>query len=227
VSVQTELLGAIATDPEDPGPQLVLADWLLAGDDPRGELIILDHRDRETPGGLTDPDALDRILLLAAEYGFPCARDEVEPMLPFRYAGAEPLQYRLDHAGHHYYVRYQSHSLSVMIDNGAIDSGVQYGFQSPLGTSEPGSWTEDEARVILTLLGDAIRAGTPLIQLEFPFTRAALPQYDGVPLRGYTLPLLFIETHHLSANRYGLAARDYHRWHALWARLLNARPHYW
>jgi uncharacterized protein (TIGR02996 family) len=74
VSIAAELLAVIAAQPDDPDPQLVLADHLLAAGDPRGELIVLDHLDRSTPGSLTDPAALDRLLLLAATYGFPCAR---------------------------------------------------------------------------------------------------------------------------------------------------------
>src|SRR5262249_51402228 len=98
MSVVIELVGAIEADPQDPGPQLVLADHLLSAEDPRGELIVLDHRDRTDPDGLTDPAALERILLLAAVYGFPCAREpELPELLPFVGGGGYPVQYDLDH----------------------------------------------------------------------------------------------------------------------------------
>lgn len=221
MSVLPSLLTAVATDPDDPGPQLVLADWLLSVGDPRGELIVLDHHDRSTPGGLTDPAAIERILLLAAEYGFPCARDEVEPMLPFEGGGGFPVQYEVGHEGHHYYVRYRHYDLSVTIDDGAIDSGVDYpdGFPEELDLPSSGEWTDEEARVILTILSDAIRAGTPLVELKFPFGKHALPIYEGAPPRCYELPAEFTAPRGLPRHRHGLAARDYHRWHRLWDRL--------
>jgi len=39
-----ELMAAIIAAPDDAGPRLVLADWLLERGDPRGELIQLQHR---------------------------------------------------------------------------------------------------------------------------------------------------------------------------------------
>ena len=73
--------------------------------------------------------------------------------------------------------------------------------------------------MILTLLGDAIRAGSPLAELRFPYVRIPLPTYDGGPLRAYRLPEVFTAPRGLARDRYGLAARDYHRWHAIWRRL--------
>ncbi len=221
MSVVTELLAAIEAAPEDPDPQLVLADLLLAAGDPRGELIVLDHRDRSTPGGLTDPDALERTLLLAAVYGFPCARDELEPMLPFSGGGSFPVQYEVHHEGRHYFVRYRHHSLSVTIDDGAIDSGVDYpdGFPNDPAVLSSGEWTDDEKLVILTILSDAIRAHTPFSEILFPLDDDPLPSHAGAPLRCYALPEEFTAPRGLGPYEYGLAARDYHRWHALWDRL--------
>ena len=107
---ETELLAAIAADPDDPDSQLVIADWLLAQGDPRGELIV-------------------------------------------------------------------------------------------------------------AVLSDAIRAGTPFPELRFPFMRDPLPVYEGGARRVYRLPLAFTHPRGIERDRYGLAARDYHRWHALWHRL--------
>src|SRR5688572_15486077 len=38
-----ELEAAIAADPDQPEPYLVYADWLQSQDDPRGELIVVQH----------------------------------------------------------------------------------------------------------------------------------------------------------------------------------------
>lgn len=226
MSVVRELVEAVEADPEDLGPQLVLADCLQSAGDPRGELIILDHGERTTPGGLTDPAAIERLLLLAAVYGFPRARDEDEGMLPFAGGGSYPEQYEVDHGGHHYYVRYRHHSLSVSIDNGAIDSEVDYpyGFPEDLDLPSSGEWTDEEKHVILTILSDAIRAGTPMRELRFPFTEPSLPIYPDVPMRCYALPEEFTAPRGLGRLEHGLAARDYHRWHGLWDRLRRIAP---
>lgn len=42
-----ELEAAIVADPDDPAGYLVLADWLQTRGDPRGELIVLQHRESE------------------------------------------------------------------------------------------------------------------------------------------------------------------------------------
>ncbi len=213
-----DLLAAITADPDDEAPQLVIADWLLANGDLRGELIILDHHDRTSPSGLTDPDAIERLLLLAAEYSFPRARDADDPMLPFVGGGGHPVQYEVDFGDHHYYVRYRHGTLSVSIDDGAIESGVDYPDGYDLELASEGEWSDEECATILQLLSDAIRAGTPLPDLVFPYMPDPLPLYDGGPLRGYRLPAKFTIPRGIARDRYGLAARDYHRWHWIWHR---------
>ena len=94
------------------------------------------------------------------------------------------------------------------------------GFPQDLELASSDEWTEREASVILTLISDAIRAGTPLADLRFPFASNPLPSYDGGPMRGYHLPEDFTALRGLARNRYGLAARDYQRWHSIWHRLL-------
>jgi len=214
-----ELLGAIAADPDDPEPQLVIADWLLVRGDARGELIVLDHRDRA--GLLTEHGAIEQLLLLAAEYTFPCAREPDESTLPFEGGGGYPVQYELHHGGHHYYVRYRHRDLSVTIDDGAIDSGVAYpeAYDSDFDFDSDGDWTDEETASTLAVLSDAIRAGTPFPELRFPAMREPLPQYDGGSRRVYRLPEAFTRTRGIARDRYGLAARDYYRWHALWDRI--------
>jgi len=226
MSTVAELVEAIDAAPDDPDPQLVLADCLQAAGDPRGELIVLDHHDRVTPGGLTDPAAIERLLLLAATYGFPCAGAPDPEPLPFGGGGSMPVQYEVDHGGHHYYVRYRHRSLSVSIDEGAIDSGVDYpdGFPDDLGLLYDGDWTDEETHVILTILSDAIRAGSPIAELLFPFTNPSLPIYPGSPLRCYALPEAFADPRGIGRWDHGLAARDYHRWHRLWDRLRRGEP---
>lgn len=218
--LEDELIAAVAAEPDDEGPQLVLADWLQSIGDARGELILLDHRDRATPGGLREPEAMERLLLLAAEYGFPHANDAPPARLPFEGGGSYPVQYEVVHGGHHYYVRYRHHMLSVSIDDGAIDSGVDYpeGY-GPLELLNSGDWTDEEEDVILTILSDAIRAGTPLSALCFPYTAWPLPHHRGTPHRVYALPTDYVAARGIARDRYGLAARDYQRWHAIWSRL--------
>ena len=221
MSTVAELVAAVEATPGDPEPQLVLADCLQAAGDPRGELIALDHHERATPGGLTDPAAIERLLLLAATHGFPCAVDPDPDPLPFTGGGSFPVQYEVEHGGHRYYVRYRHHSLSLEIDDGAIDSGVDYpdGFPDDLPLGSSGEWTDEEAQTILAILSDAIRAATPLPELLFPLEDPSFPVYPGAPLRCYALPEAFTAPRGIGPWEHGLAARDYHRWHRLWDRL--------
>lgn len=45
--IDSALATAILSDPDDPAGYLVLADWLQTRGDPRGELIVLQHRDSD------------------------------------------------------------------------------------------------------------------------------------------------------------------------------------
>jgi uncharacterized protein (TIGR02996 family) len=232
VDVVAELLAAIGAQPDDPDPQLVLADHLLSAGDPRGELIVLDHLERSAPGGLTEPEAIERLLVLAATYGFPCARDEVEPMLPFESVDEYGGRDELHHGGRRYIVGYGTGSLYVwVVDEGDDFDGNPEEYRPELAAllldapdSFSGHWNDEERDVVLTLLSDAIRAGTPLSDLQIPYVGEPLPQYPGAPLRAYWLPESFVAAHGLSRDRHGLPARDYHRWHALWERLQRLPP---
>ena len=205
-----ELQRAIASLPDDDAPQLVLADLLQSVGDPRGELIVLDLRERV--GDLVDRDGITRLLFLAAEYSFPRARPE-DPALPFTGYGSRPPRFATHYQRTHYDVRYRDCLLEVIVDaqpRAAVTARMEIA---------PNAWTADETAVILRLIGDAIRAKTPLELLRFPFTRDALPMYDGGPLRGYKLAKGFLDRHELAPNRYGLAPRDFHRWMRLWSRV--------
>jgi uncharacterized protein (TIGR02996 family) len=213
------ILEAIRDDPADPAPQLVVADWLLEQGDPRGELIVLDHCERA--GDLDDPAALERLLLLAAEYTFPCAREPDESTLPFIGGGGCPVQYELDWGGHHYYIRYRHEELSASIDDGAIETDVEYpvGYPDDFTYRRTGEWSDEETAATLAVFSDAIRYATPFAPLRFPHMRAAPPAYGGGARRVYRLPLPFTRSRGLPRDRYGLAARDYLRWNEICDRL--------
>jgi hypothetical protein len=150
--------------------------------------------------------------LLADEYSFPCARETEPVMLPFRQVRAHPVLCELFFENRHYIVNYEHYTLSVEI----VEFADLYEWWVPCAGRA--TWSPEDKRTILTLLGDAIRARSPLDELRFPQMADALPSYDGGPLRGYALPDEFIAPRGIAKNRFGLAARDYHRWRWLWRR---------
>lgn len=202
---------AIDAVPEDEAPQLVLADLLQAAGDPRGELIVLDMRERV--GDLVDTDGLTRLLFLAAEYSFPRARPD-DPALPFTGYGSRPPRFSTLFERTHYHVRYTGGLFELF-----VDVQPQAILATRLDCESILEWTAEETALILRLLGDAIRAKTPLDQLVLPFSRHALPRYEGGPQRGYRLARRFLERFELPPERYGLAPRDYHRWMRIWQRI--------
>jgi len=208
--------------PDDLGAQLVLADWLTSQGDPRGELILLDHRDRS--GELDDPAGIERLLLLAAEYTFPCARPPDDEPVGFVGGGATPVQYESRFRGHEYFIRYRHRHLSIEIDESEILTGVEYpdSYPQDIGLVCDGEWTDEETTLLLDTFRDAIRAGSPLAELWFPTEPIAPPTYDAGARRCYRLPADFTEPRGLSRDRYGLAARDYDRWYALSRRVLRS-----
>lgn len=224
MSLEDDLVAAIAADPDDVGAQLVTADWLLELGDARGELIILDHRERTTPGGMIDPALIDRLLLLAAQYGFPCAHPPGPVMLSFSGGGSNPVRYAAYLAGRSYHIHYHYFRLSISIDTIGPMVGYPVRFVRDLETAEPGAWTDEEKLVILTLLSEAIRADTPLPDLCFPYSGVRLPVHEDAPLRAYALPVEFTAPRGLAAHQYGLAVRDHQRWHVLWRRLREGSP---
>jgi hypothetical protein len=204
-----ELTTAIASAPDDEATQLVLADLLLSKDDLRGELIVLDRRERA--GDLNDPVGLEWLLLLAAEATFPNPHPEA-PTLPFHMLQPSPLTYVLPHDSGYYTVRFANARL--VVQRGAINM-----MSINLNTSQRDRWSVDETIVILRLISDAIRAGAPLKELRFPFERDPLPIYPAGPLRAYRLPRDFTKPRKIPRDRFGLAARDHRRWMTIWHRL--------
>nr|HEX4312404.1 TIGR02996 domain-containing protein [Kofleriaceae bacterium] len=207
------LLDAIRAAPGDPGPQLVIADLLLEQGDPRGELIILDHGERA--GRLTEPAAVERLLLLAAEYTFPCASEPDESLLPSTGpAGYHNSPCILHWNGLRYGIRYRPGSLLCMTGDGTVTRVDE----CPTFTATSG-WTDAETFATLAVFSDAIRHGTPLGPMRFPHHPSPPPVYDGGARRVYRLPERFMIPRGLARDRYGLAARDYRRWNALCDRL--------
>ncbi len=206
------LQDAIAATPDDDGPQLVLADLLIAADDPRGELIVLHQR--EITEGLTEPAALERYLLLGAVYSFPRALPE-PPLLPFIRLSARPVLCTVTHDDVEYALRYGNGSLEITPrGRPMIRRRLKLGDRHTLTTAE--------AAIILRHVSDALRAGSPLQNLQLPFGPDPLPSYGGGPVRSYRLPEEFTRPRGLRKNELGLAARDYHHWIACWRRLSRA-----
>jgi uncharacterized protein (TIGR02996 family) len=221
VSVVSELLEAIEADPNDEASQLVIADYLQAEGDPRGDLIVLDHADQRAL--LDDPVALDQLAWLAATYSFPRAEPE-PPMLPFSRVSSG---FELVYEGERYTLAQAErgrHGYIVITDaqhpRPALDALDDEDRSHSLDIELAQPWDEDQTAIILTIVSDVIRAGTPFEGLRFPFNGIlSLPQYEGSPLRCYMLPIEFLRAHDATRNQLGLAARDYHRWHAIWKRL--------
>jgi uncharacterized protein (TIGR02996 family) len=215
------LVRSVEDDPDDLAAQLVLADWLSSHGDPRGELILLDHADRRRE--LRDREGLERLLLLAAEYTFPQARPEPPNDVVLVGGGGYPVQYEGRYRGHRYFIRYRHGELSADIDGGALWTGVEYPdcYPQDLNLAAEGEWTDDETDVLLATFRDAIYAGSPLGELWFATERYGPPVYDGGARRCYRLPKAFTDPRGIANDRYGLAAPDYARWHAVWDHLAH------
>lgn len=212
------LIAAIEADPGDEAAQLVIADYLQADGDPRGDLIVLDHADRR--GLLVEPAAIEQTLLLAAEYGFPRAAPEDPPLPSSR---DDEYAWRVEYRGLRYDLRCdggdERFTLVVRApEDEAEDDAASHRLDLP---APP--WSREDEAAITQILSDVIRHATPLDDVRFPWDSLPLPRYDGGPLRCYMLPVDFLRAYSLLRNRYGLAARDYHRWHALWNRLVVSR----
>jgi uncharacterized protein (TIGR02996 family) len=216
VDDEATLLAAIAADPDDDAQRLVYADWLIAHADPRGELIVLDHLERTTPGGIVDIAQLAQYLRLSAELGFPHLPDRDADLLAFDQIGRGDC-YRIFHAGHRYTLRAKD-GLSL-----------QRGDERPIFSEHYeliGPWSDRATTVVLAITLAAIRAGTPFERVAFPDHAAIQTHAD---YRLGPLPMYFcaeivegFERDHL------LRARDHARWYAIYDRMmaaLNSQPH--
>jgi uncharacterized protein (TIGR02996 family) len=207
------LLARIREAPDQRGARLVYADWLSAQGDPRGELIVLDEREREA--GLDEPGSLERLLRLAAEHGFPLLpEDPDERLLPWWGGGSYPVQYDVDHGGRHYYLRYRGGYFSIDVDDVEVAA-------PELHVVGDGDWTDTETNMILTIVSDAIVSGAPLDRLVFP-ARMEMHRHPGYRLGRfpqYVLPEELLAAHGVDWRSWLLRARDRDRWYRLWKRL--------
>lgn len=206
--MEAELLAAIAAAPSDAGPREVYADWLLREGDERGELLALELADRR--GELFDEEVIYRLMELVARYGFPAQPgDLVDERLPFV---KDPVieHHAVEHDGHRYDVEYRDWWLTVTIDGGEIDSGLD-GFDghNALELTQPYAWSELEREVILSVLGRAIRRGRPLSEVQIPITEA-IDRY--ATLGSPVVP---------EDPLFGVV--DHERWYMLWKRWMR-RP---
>jgi uncharacterized protein (TIGR02996 family) len=157
---EAALLAAVRAAPDDDGPKLVYADWLIERGDPRGELVALEHRDRTIPGGL-ELAALERLVELVGRLGFPrlAAPESQVDRLPWEGGGGFPVQYFLDWEGRSYYLRYRWGGFTVDVDDLTVVS-------CGLGLQAGGEWTAEETNVILSVVSRAIVEETPMAALE-------------------------------------------------------------
>lgn len=214
MSVIEELIAAIEADPTDEGSQTVIADYLQAAGDPRGDLIILDHAERR--GLLDDPAALDQLLLLAAVYGFPRAEPDDPPLGWTRQTG-DPFDYDLGYEGTTYDLVHSNGTNYRLRSYESPEENIEHHYLD-IGVAPP--WSDEDEREILTILSDAIRHDTPFDELVFPHSSPIpFPQYPGCAARCYMLAVEFLRAHDLLRNEHGLAVRDYHHWYAIWDRL--------
>jgi uncharacterized protein (TIGR02996 family) len=215
VDDEAKLLAAIAADPEDESARLVYADWLIAHGDRRGELIVLDHLERTTPGGIVDRDQLVAFLRLSAELGFPHLPDRDADLLAFDQIGRGD-SYRVFHAGHRYTLK-SKNGLSLQRDDERAIFSEHYELVGP--------WSDRATTVVLAIVLAAIRDVTPFERVAFPDHVAIQTHAD---YRLGPLPMYFcaeivegFERDHL------LRARDHARWYAIYDRMmaaLNSQP---
>ena len=76
VATNAELEAQICARPDEPGPYLVYADWLLQRHDPRGDLIIVQSQLAETPRKKELLDAEKKLLATHGAYFVPPALDD-------------------------------------------------------------------------------------------------------------------------------------------------------
>lgn len=77
----------------------------------------------------------------------------VTGLLPFEGGGSFPVQYDLDHGGHHYYVRYRHSWLTV-----DVDEKEEVCLQLAPAGDDDGEWSDEATNVYLHLLSEAIQS---------------------------------------------------------------------
>ncbi|MFT3696607.1 MAG: TIGR02996 domain-containing protein [Kofleriaceae bacterium] len=199
MATEAELLAAITATPDD-ATRLVYADWLLAKGDTRGELIMLDHRERTT--GLENPDQVGQLLRLAAEHGFPHLPDPDAGLLEVEQVGRANDKWR-----------YHGHAIERMNDGIALDGTLN-------GTLEiRGRWSDQQTNALLTIVRSVIENKANFASLQFPSPDqlAQLPAFRLGPLPKYHSAEIMEDF----AADWLLQARDHARWYRIYERMMR------
>jgi uncharacterized protein (TIGR02996 family) len=212
VASESELLAAIAASPDD-ATRLVYADWLLASHDERsrkrGELIMLDYKERTTEGGLASPDQVGQLLRLAAELGFPHLPDPDADLHVFEQVGRDNAHWRFTCNGRRYELR-RDVGLSLATDGTIVENTT---------LAIAGRWTDAQTNAILTIVLRAVQNGADFRLLRFPdpVQLAALPAHRLGPLPRYFSAEVLED---FEAD-WLLSARDHTRWYAIYERMMK------
>lgn len=213
VATESELLAAIAASPDD-ATRLVYADWLLARPDDvarrRGELIMLDHKERTTEGGLASPDQVGQLLRLAAELGFPHLPDPDAELVAFEQLGRDNAHWRFACNGRRYELRRDQELLALARDGVTVENRT---------LAIAGRWTDAQTNAILTIVLRVIQNGADFRALRFPdpMQLAALPAHRLGPLPRYFSAEVLED---FEAD-WLLSARDHERWYRIYERMMK------
>jgi len=201
------LLQLMAEHPDTFGYREAYYEWLYALDTLPEDLLILDEREQN--GELKQPDDIDRLLVLAATYGFPHPPDALDAhVLPWNGGGVYPVQYELRYREHDYYLRWR-YGFSIDVDDATV-------WEGDLGVRD-NEWTFCETNVFLAIVSDAILEGTSLAALVFPREQDIRdhPCYSAGRCPTFGLDRDFLLEHGLPDKGLRLACRDFARWWGL------------
>lgn len=214
MATESELLTAIAASPDD-ATRLVYADWLLARHDElsrkRGELIMLDYKERTTNGGLASPDQMGQLLRLAAELGFPHLPDPDVELVGFEQLGRDNAHWRFTCNGRRYELRRDRELLALASDaRPTVENRT---------LAITGRWTDAQTNAILTIVLRVIQNGADFHMLRFPDPPqlAALPAHRLGPLPRYFSAEVLED---FEAD-WLLSARDHARWYEIYERMMK------
>ena len=210
MATEVELLAAIAASPDD-ATRRVYADWLLERGDVRGELIMLDLLERNTPGGIAKPDQVGQLLRLAAEHGFPHLPDPDAELLAFEQLGRGNEHWRLHWNHRRYELRRSANVLTLVTDGApAIENGT---------VGIRGRWTDAQTNAMLTIVLRVIQNNVDFQMLLFPAPDqiATLPAHRLGPLPKYYSAEVIEDF----GAEWLLAARDHARWYEIYERMMK------
>ncbi|CAN5279128.1 hypothetical protein BH11MYX1_BH11MYX1_26000 [soil metagenome] len=208
MATEEELVAAIADSPED-ATRLVYADWLLAHGDRRGELIMLDYKERTTPGGITSPDQTGQLLRLAAELGFPVLPDPDRELLAFEPDGRAG-QWKLHWHDQDYFIRVLG-SVTLVVGSQWIENQSFNGYGSQL--------LDEQVNALLTIMLRVIHNGVDFSAFRFPSPAqlASLPAYRLGPHPLYPSAEVMEDF----GAEWKLRARDHERWYTIYDRMMK------